>query len=458
MISDFSRAKEYDVVIIGGGPAGYHAALELAAGKKHVLIIEKNEVGGVCLHKGCIPTKSLLFSSKEFYLGRGKQGLSFDTEKAIQKEKKDIRTLLQSLKSRLKQNGVDCVNGKAEIESQVKGGFLISAGEDKFFATDLVIAAGSSQNEISISGLGQNDREPYVFNSDDFFSLSSYEDRIAIVGGGVVGIEFATFLNQIGRKVTVFEKKEELLEGILDPDVGNFVKNSFTKKGIDFVLGCEIQEVRDHTILYEKDGVLEEAEAGQILVTGGRLCNVRNLGLSKVGLNEEDSRILVDEYCETGTSHVYACGDVTGNCMLAHAAYREAEIVAANILGKKQKMSYAAIPSVIYSNPEIAMAGVREEECKLSGKEVVTKCLPMVYSSRYFIENETQKENGICKLIFDKEKTLIGAQLAGNGVSELIFSVAEMIRQRMTAESIKNMIFPHPSIAEIVKETILWGR
>lgn len=455
MSEELGKAKEYDVAILGGGPAGCHAAFELASAGRRVLLIEKNEIGGVCLHKGCIPTKSLLYSARAYALA-GKKG-PFDLEGAIEKEQKDIKRLLGGLRGRLAQSNVDCVHGEAKIEGRVGGRFAVSVGGERYGANDLVIAVGGRQREIPIPGLRHDGQEPYVFYSDAFFSLRRFEERAAVIGGGAVGIELAAFLNQIGSRVTVYEKKEALLEGMLDADVGGIVRDSLMKRGIDIVLGCDIQEVRDHSILYQKDGAWEESEAGQVFVAGGRVGNAEGIGLSKLGVDGSGPKLVTDESGRTGIPHVYACGDVTGAPMLAHAAYREAEAVAADILGKRQE-AQAAVPSVVYSNPEIAAVGALEEECLRLGKKVTAKSLPMVYSSRYFIENEAEKENGACKLIFDGDQTLIGAQLVGNGASELIFPVSEMVRQKKTAEEIKHMIFPHPSIAEIVKETVLWGK
>ena len=431
----------YDVIIIGGGPAGYRAALTLAKKQKSVLLIEKNKLGGTCLNEGCIPTKSILFSSS--------QHMSFN--QIIEKRDGDINKLLKGLTFQVNHSGVECIYGTAIIQGKDGSNFIVSVDDKQYIGESLIIATGSRNKSPIIEGLDNSFKNGFAITSSEFLTRKeSFPDNIAIIGGGVIGLEFATFLSNLGKTVKVFEYTNHILNNCADDDVESLILSSLQKSNIEVLLHSDIQEI-DEGIVYKYNGQYLEYDCDLVVVATGRAANIENLGLEKIAVKAEKC-IITNYNSQTNIPNVYACGDVNGKSMLAHVAYKEAEVAVDNICGINSSIDYDCIPSVVFANPEIAFVGLSEKECeKRNIKHYVKKC-SMYYSSMYSIKNANQ--NGVCKMIFDSNDVLIGAQLIGNGSSELIFVLADMIERKETIDTIKNKVYPHPSIVEIVKETI----
>lgn len=434
-----------DVIIIGGGPAGYHAAIELSKTGKEVVIVEASKIGGTCLHKGCIPTKSMLYCAKQI-------NKNFTQEYINLKKISDIQRLYKGLCGQIQQNAIKIIEGKGKIAVDKENNNLlcIEANHERYYADYIIIATGSDNKYLDIKGIQDAVISKKAVYSDGFLTLEVYPQEITIIGAGIVGIEFASYLNMIGKKVCILESQKSILNGMLDDDVNTIFIKELNKQGIEILTNIHIEEVDGGTIIYKKGDEYEECTSDLVVIAGGRIANIENIGLDDAEIKTDGKFVIVDEYCCTSNKKVYACGDVIGKSMLAHTAYREAEVVTDNICGINRKMEYYAIPSVIYSNPEIAVVGRTENELKNSKIKYYVKKKSMLYSSRYAIENSECP--GLCKLIFDVDKVLIGAQMVGNGSSEIIFTLANMILNKQTETDIRNMIFPHPSNIEIIKE------
>lgn len=436
--------NHYETIILGGGSGGYCAALSLAEKGKNVAIVEKNKLGGACLHEGCIPTKSLLHSAK--YL-QGKPDFSFINDK----KNNDILKLYKGLSARIKRANVTVIEGLGKVVSQ-KNENIIEVNGKYYTFDNLIIATGSSNKRLDIEGLDNAIKNGKAVYSDGFLRLDSIPNRVVIIGGGVIGIEFASYISMLGKEVTILEYQEQILKDILDEDVRNIYMKELNDRGVQIITDVHVQEIDDSNIVYKLNGDYNEYETDLIVLSCGRIANINDIGLSSIGIKMEQGFICVDSRCKTNIENIYACGDVIGKTMLAHAAYKEAEIVVANICGEADEMAYSSIPSVIYSNPEAATVGFGEDYCKKNNIPCYIKKTSMLYSSRYMIEYG--ECTGICKLIFRDTGELIGAQLIGNNSSEIIFSLGDMIASKFTEDEIKKKIYPHPSFVEIIKETI----
>lgn len=436
--------NHFETIILGGGPGGYCAALSLAEKGNNVAIVEKDKIGGTCLHEGCIPTKSLLNSAKHL---QGEPDFSFISDK----KNNDILKLYKGLSAQMKKANIAIIEGLGKVVSHNDDNVIEVNGEHYTF-DNLIIATGSLNKRLNIDGLDNAIANGKAVYSDGFLGLDYIPNRVVIIGGGVIGIEFASYISMLGKQVTILEYQEQILNDILDEDVRNIYLNELNDHGIKIITGVHVQEIDNGNIVYETNGNYDECETELIVITCGRIANIKDIGLNNIGVKMSQGYIRVDSRCKTNIDNIYACGDAIGKAMLAHAAYKEAEIVVANICGETEEMNYSSIPSVIYSNPEAAVVGIGEDFCKKNDIPYYIKKTSMLYSSRYMIEYGECP--GICKLIFRNTGELIGAQMVGNNSSEIIFSLGDMIASKFTEDEIKKKIYPHPSFVEIIKETI----
>ena len=428
----------YDIAIIGGGPAGYTAA-ELAgkSGLKTILF-EKNVLGGVCLNEGCIPTKTLLYSAKVYNMSKdsAKYGvscdnISFDLPKIIARKNKVVRKLTAGIRAKMTEAGVEVVQGEAVVVD--KENIKICCNEQTYEAKKLIFCVGSETIIPPIPGL----KETGFWTSREALDARELPDSLLIIGGGVIGIEFASFFNTLGIKVIVVEMLDEILGG-MDKELSALLRNELTKKGIEFHLNTKVTAVQGQQIEIEKDGEKQILEASQILLSVGR--------------KPVTSGLKVNEFMQTENPNIYACGDVTGFSLLAHTAVREAEVAVNQILGKSEKMSYKAIPGVVYTSPEIAGVGKTEELLQNQNMSYTVKKLPLTYSGRFVAENE--QGTGICKILEGEDGAILGVHILGNPASELIVIAGIAIEKGMKTEELKSIVFPHPTVGEIIKETL----
>ncbi len=446
----------FDVIVIGGGPGGYLAAERAAHAGLKTLLFEKNSLGGVCLNEGCIPSKALLNSAKHYEhalhgaaFGVTCKDVSIDQEAVITRKRKVVRTLVSGVRAKMKGAGVTVKMEEAKIEGKTPDGFSVNGQIGK----NLIIATGSSPAVPPIPGVKEN-LGSFVLTNREVLELTEIPNEFVVIGGGVIGLEMAAYYATVGSKVTVIEMLDHIA-GPTDLEISSLLQKELEKKKITFLLShkclsVEPGKVWAETPKGEKIGVA----ADKVLLSIGRRANFGDLGLDSIGVECERAGIKTDYAGRTNVPGVYAIGDVNGHHMLAHTAYREAEVAVNTILGNKDYMRYTANPSVIYTQPEIASVGKTEEECKAKGVDYEVKKLPMVYAGRFVAENEGM--DGLCKVIVDrKRRTILGVHLIGTYTGEMIWGAAEMIEMQMRVTDARQIIFPHPTVSEIIRET-LW--
>ncbi|WP_321436179.1 dihydrolipoyl dehydrogenase [uncultured Bacteroides sp.] len=446
---------EYELAIIGGGPAGYNAAERAAANGLKTVLFEKNAIGGVCLNEGCIPTKTLLYSAKilDNIKSASKYGIlvdgnpTFDFEKIMSRKNKVVKKLTSGVDMKLKAHGVHIVEGTATVLGEKDEAINIFCNNEVYPVKYLLLCAGSETVIPPIKGLSETE----YWTSKEALELKVLPNSLAIIGGGVIGMEFASFFNSMGVKVTVIEMMPEIL-GVMDKEISAMLRADYTKKGVRFLVDTKVTEVSAGKVFVERNGKPETIDVEKILMSVGRRPVTANLGIEKLNIELQRSGVKVNEFMQTSHPRVYACGDITGYSLLAHTAIREGEVAVNHILGIDDKMNYDAIPGVVYTNPELAGTGKTEEELTASGINYHVLKLPMAYSGRFVAENE--QGNGLCKLITDDDDRIIGFHLLGNPASELIMSMSMAIEKGYTVDELKKQIFPHPTVSEIIRETL----
>ena len=442
----------FDIAIIGGGPAGYTAAERAGANGLKAVLFEKKAIGGVCLNEGCIPTKTLLYSAKilDSVKAASKYGVSaespsFDLSKIMSRKDKTVKMLTGGVKMTVNSYGVTIVEKEAFIEGEKDGQIHISCGGETYFVKYLLVCTGSDTVIPPIPGLS----ETAYWTSKEALEVKQLPKTLAIIGGGVIGMEFASFFNSMGVKVHVVEMMAEIL-GVMDKEISGMLRSEYTKRGVTFYLNTKVVEVNPHGVVIEKDGKTSTIEAEQLLLSVGRKANLSGVGLDKLNIELLRNGVKVDEHLLTSHPRVYACGDITGYSLLAHTAIREAEVAINHILGVEDRMNYECVPGVVYTNPEVAGVGKTEEELIKQGIPYRVSKLPMAYSGRFVAENE--QGNGLCKLIQDEKGKIIGCHMLGNPVSELIVIAGIAIQKGYTVEEFQKTVFPHPTVGEIYHE------
>ena len=447
---------KYDVAIIGGGPAGYTAAERAAKGGLSTILFEKNALGGVCLNEGCVPTKTLLYSAKTYdnirhaskYAVKA-ENPSFDLGKIIARKNKVVKKLTAGIRMKMTEAGATVVNAEASIEGRAEDGTLtIVAADTRYEAANLLICTGSETVIPPIPGLS----ETAYWTSREALQNKELPASLVIIGGGVIGMEFASFFNSLGVEVHVVEMLDKIL-GPMDRELSAMLQAEYAKRGVKFYLGHKVTGVHGTEVSVEKDGESFTLTGEKVLLSVGRRPVTKGFGLENLGVEPFRNGVKVNEYMQTSLPNVYACGDITAFSLLAHTAVSEAEVAIDHILGKPHAMSYKAIPGVVYTNPEIAGVGRTEDELQAAGVDYQVKKIPMAFSGRFVAENEMG--NGVCKLLLDGEGTLIGAHLLGNPASELIVIAGMAIEQGMKAEQLTHFVFPHPTVGEILKEALV---
>lgn len=445
----------YDLAIIGAGPGGADAAEYAAARGLSVVIFEKNKVGGVCLNEGCVPTKALLHSAHIY--AKAKDGRKYavsasevelDLSKLMARKNKILKKLGAGIKLGLQKHEVTLVEAEARLAGQADGVFNIEAGEATYQAKHIILATGSEAFVPPIPGL----EESGYWTAREALQVGELPKSLAVIGGGVIGMEFVSFFNTLGVEVTVVEMLPKIL-GPMDEELSTELQTAFAKRGVKFYLNTKVQSISNGVIHAEGPDGAVEIEAERILVSVGRRAIINGLGLKTVGVATERGAVVVDEYMRTNVAGLYAVGDINGTSMLAHTATREGVIAVQHILGEPEAMSYKAIPGIVYTDPEIASVGKTEAELKAAGVAYQVHQVPMSLSGRFVIENEMV--NGLCKLITDEQGVLLGAHLLGNASSEILVPAIMAIDRGMTLRELSRIVFPHPTICEILRAAAL---
>ncbi len=423
----------FDLIVIGGGPAGYLAAERAAHAGLSVCLFEQRALGGVCLNEGCIPTKALLHSAKLFDYVNGHaagfgvtcQNPLFDYMAAVSHKDKVVKTLTGGIEAALKSLKVTVIRERAAIEGR-EGDYFRVGGQT---GRNLLVAVGSEPVLPKIKGI-----EACVTNRE-ILALTRAPKTLAVIGGGAVGLEMASIFSSAGSEVTVYEMMDKIA-GTFDREISELLQKNLEKKGIVFRLG-------------ETVGDASALNAETVLISIGRRAKLNDLGLETLGIHVEKGAIITDDQMKTNVPGVFAAGDCNGKSMLAHTAYREAEVAVNTMLGIKDFMRYDAVPSVIYTNPEVAGCGETLASAQEKGIPAVEKKLSMRFSGRYVAENENG--NGICKIVLNGER-VIGLHMLGNPASEIIALAAMAIERQATLNQLQKVIFPHPTVSEIIRE------
>lgn len=449
----------YDLVVIGGGPGGYLCAERAAQGGMKVALFEKKALGGTCLNEGCIPTKTLLNSSKMYRhakeseaFGVTAKDVSYDHAKVIERKNQVVKTLVSGVGSTMKGNKVTVISQSAVIKGRGENGFLVEADGTSYEGKRLVIASGSETVVPPVPGLKEGIEAGFVVTNREVLDLKTLPKNLVVIGGGVIGLEMAYYFASVGVSVTVIEMMPKIA-GATDAEICKVLTGAFEKRGMQFKLSCKVLEVKKDSVIYEENGKKKEIKCDMVLLSAGRKPSTAGIGLETLQIEMDRAAIKTDRHLCTNVSGVYAVGDCNGNLMLAHTAYREAEVAVNHMLGKTDEMRYDVIPSVIYTDPEVASVGLSKEDAQSKGINVKEVKLPMSYAGRYLAETEGGK--GFIKLVVDLDKNrLIGCHMVGSYASEIIMTATMMVDTELTPDRLKKLVFPHPTVAEIIREAI----
>ncbi len=452
--------ENFDLIILGGGPAGYNAALRASAGGLKTVLIEKRALGGVCLNEGCVPSKALLYSAKVYDYAKHASAYgvtvpsaSIDQKAVVARKNKVIKTLVSGIGAQEKAAGVKVVNGEGMIQGRDSEGFKVKVGDAEYCGAQMLICTGSAPVVPPIPGLREGVASGFVMTNKEVLDLEEIPKDLVVIGGGVIGLEMASYYNSVGSNVTVIEMLDHIA-GPTDGDIAKILLGNYKAKGINFCLKCKVTGVGTDSVSYEDEkGNPVTVKADKVLCSIGRRAVTTGYGLENLNVYMDRGAIVTDDQLRTNIAGLYAAGDVNGKIMLAHTAYREGEVAVNTMLGKKDTMRYNAIPSVIYTTPEVGAVGETEESAKAKGLDVEIAKLTMKFSGRYVAENENG--DGICKFIVDKKyKRVLGVHMIANYASELIYGAAAMIETEMTVDSLKEIVFPHPTVCEVIREAL----
>jgi len=451
-------SDRYDIVVIGGGPGGYSAAIRAAHQDLSVAIVEEDRLGGTCLNRGCIPTKALIASSSRFASlatleehGISVKSQSFSYGAMASRKDRVVEAIVSSLEKLVAGNGITVVTGRGRI---VDGGTavevaLTDGGTQRLEAGTLIIATGSRTACLPFI---TPDHEHILF-SDDLLKLTELPASLTIIGGGVIGCEWASILADLGCNVTIVELMPTLLPG-MDRMAANLVKRSLKSKGVTIntkvcVTGVSVDG--NYTVTTLESG--EDVRSERTLVCVGRSCNTEDLGLEEAGVELEKGHIVVDRFLRTDNDHIFAVGDVVGGLMLAHKASWEGEVAVHNILHPDEMVDAtdALIPSVVFTSPEIAMFGRTENELKAEDIAFRAGRFSFAANGKSLCSGES---DGFVKVLVGEDGCILGAIIVGPDASSLIPSLLVPTVTGVTVELISDVVFPHPTLGEAVKEAV----
>ena len=449
----------FDLLVIGGGPGGYLCAERAAQGGMKVALFEKRALGGTCLNEGCIPTKTLLNSSKMYRhateseaYGVTASGVTYDHAKVVARKNNVVKTLVAGVGATMSANKVIVISGDAVIAGRTDDGFAVTANGTTYNGRRLAIASGSETVIPPVPGLKEGLAAGFVVTNREVLDLTELPKELVVIGGGVIGLEMAYYFASVGVKVTVIEMMPKIA-GATDPEICKVLSDAFEKRGMVFKLSSKVLEVKTASVIYEENGEQKEIACDKVLLSAGRRPATTGIGLETLGLQMDRAAIVTDRHMCTTVQNVYAVGDCNGKSMLAHTAYREAEVAVNHMLGKNDEMRYDVIPAVIYTDPEVASIGHSKEGAEKLGMNVKEVKLPMSYAGRYLAETNGGK--GFIKLVVDTDRNrLVGCHMVGSYASEIIMTATMMVDTELTPERLKKLVFPHPTVAEIIREAI----
>lgn len=447
----------FDVTVIGGGPGGYVAAIQAGKAGKRVCLIERDTLGGTCLNMGCIPTKVFLRTCKilnevKFSKGLGLTGaelseVSVDMKALQQRKHAVIKQLINGISALLDHYKVSVIFGTASF----KGPHSILVGKESITSEYFVIATGSSAyipDSIKISGINN------IIGSKEFLELDHIPESMIILGGGVIGLEFAYIMNTLGCKTCVIEIADRILPAV-DEDISSIVFRQMEKNGIAFFLGANVQAISGNEVSFFHGGMLKKLDASCVLFAMGRKPQLEELDIKAAGIDIGLTAMVCNETMRTNVSNIYAVGDVVGKSMLAQTAFYEATVAIKNICGEFKTVDYGKIPYCVYTNPEIACIGLDELSAKkkYGSENIKVGRFPMRANSKSIIENDI---NGLVKVIVEKRfGEILGVHMCGNNVTEMISGITVAMNSEATADEFIDSLYPHPSVSEAIGEAFL---
>lgn len=449
----------FDVLVIGGGPGGYLCAERAAQNGMKAAVFEKKSLGGTCLNEGCIPTKTLLNSSKMYRhakeseaFGVTAENVKYDHAKVIERKDSVVNTLVAGVGATMKANKVTVISENAVIKGKSENGFTVEAAGVEYYGKKLVIATGSETVVPPVPGLKEGLQSGFVVTNREVLDDKALPNSLVVIGGGVIGLEMAYYFASVGTKVTVIEMMPKIA-GATDAEICKVLMDSFTKRGMEFKLSSKVLEVKSGSVIYEENGEKKEIACDKVLLSAGRKPATADIGIETLQLQMDRAAIKTDRHLCTNVSGVYAIGDCNGKLMLAHTAYREAEVAVNHMMGKNDEVRYDVIPSVIYTDPEVASVGLSQEAAEEKGLKVKEVKLPMSYAGRYLAETNGGK--GFIKLVVDTDRNrLVGCHMVGSYASEIIMTATMMVDTELTPSRLQKLVFPHPTVAEIIREAI----
>lgn len=449
--------KEFETIVIGSGPGGYVAAIRAAQLGKKVTIIEKGDIGGVCLNVGCIPSKALITAAHRYEtaihsddIGITTENVKIDFSKVQEWKGKVVKKLNSNVQSLLKGNKVNIVKGEASFIDENTLHVIDEKSAQTYTFENAILATGSRPVEIPTFKYSKR-----VINSTGALNLPEIPNKLVIIGGGVIGVELGTAYTNFGTEVTILEGSEELFAGSFEEQMSSLVSRNLKKKGANIVtnaLAKDVEENEERVIVkYQAKGEVKTIEADYVLVTVGRRPNIDKIGLEKVGVEMTNRGLVkIDKQCRTNVSNIYAIGDIVDGPQLAHKASYEGKIAAEAIAGHPSEIDNLGIPAVVFSEPELATVGYNEKQAKEEGIDVVAAKFPFAANGRALALNNA---DGFLKLVSRKEDGLIiGGQIAGPNASDIIAEIGLAIETGMTAEDIALTIHAHPTLGEITMD------
>jgi dihydrolipoamide dehydrogenase len=443
----------FDVIIVGGGPGGYVAAIKGGQLGLKVAIVEKDNVGGVCLNWGCIPTKTLLKSAKVYETFKHAKDYGIDVQEGsfavnfpemIKRKDGVVRRLTGGVAGLLKKNGVTLLKGYGEVTSAT----TVKVGEEEHTAKNIILATGATPILPPLPGVKEGYERGFVLTSKEILDLKEQPKELVIVGGGVIGQEFATVFNAIGTKVTIIERMDKILVPV-DDEIRTLFHKKMEKDGVTILTSASVTAITETGVTYEKEGQTVTVAADKVLMAVGMRPNVNSF--SSLNLAMEKSGVQVNEFMQTSTPNVYAIGDVIGKYMLAHVASHAGLVAIQHIAGDSHmKMDFKVIPSGIYTFPEIAMVGLTEQEAKAQGLNYKVSTFPLIANGKAMGENEKE---GLIKVIASQPyNEIIGVHIYSVTATEMITEASLAINLEATAEELAHTIHPHPTLSEMMME------
>ena len=451
----------YDCLVLGGGPGGYLAAERAAQRGMSVAVLEERAFGGVCLNEGCIPTKTLLHSAKMYRHATQREAFGvtvegmvhFSLPRAMERKRRVVQTLVGGVENTLKHAGVEMVHARGVMLGRgTDGSFQVAAGDEQYMGKRLIVASGSHAAVPPITGVREGLARGFVKTNREILEMESLPRDLVVIGGGVIGLEMACFFAAVGVKVTVIEMLDQIA-GNTDAEIASVLQRTYEAQGMTFCLGASVQRVENGAVVYQKDGKETTVLCDMVLLSTGQRPNTQDIGLESINVQTQRGAIVTDLQLCTNVSGVWAVGDCNGKSMLAHTAYREAEVAVNHMCGEKDVINYDSVPAVIYTDPEVACVGMTLREAKQRGYAAREVKVPMQYAGRYVAEVDNGK--GFCKLVLDETShRLLGVHMIGSYVSEMIYGAAMMVDTQLPPSRLQKLTFPHPTVSEVLREAL----